>query len=51
MTAPRVRGNSKEIRRRRAVATVDQIDGFLLIRQVLGTESADAAARETGIPL
>ena len=48
---PRVRGSSEAVRRNRALAAVGQIDGLLLIRQVLGAESADAAAREIGIPL
>ena len=49
--APRVRGSSEVVRRDRALAAVGQIDGLLLIRQVLGPESADAAAREAGIPV
>ncbi len=49
--APRVRGNSEAVRRRRALAAVGHIDGLLLIRQILGVELADEAAREAGIPL
>ncbi len=48
---PRVRGSSEGVRRRRALAAVSQIDGLLLLRQVLGAETADAAAREAGVPL
>jgi AcrR family transcriptional regulator len=48
--APRVRGSSGAVRRRRALAAVGQIDGLLLLRQVLGAEPADAAAREAGVP-
>lgn len=47
--SPRVLGSTKEIRRRRALATVGQVDGLLLLRQVLGAEAADDAAREVGI--
>jgi len=46
---PRVLGSSKEIRRRRALATVAQIDGLLLVRLVLGSAAADEAVREAGI--
>lgn len=46
---PRVLGSTKEIRRRRALATVAQIDGLLLVRHVLGPASGDAAASEAGI--
>ena len=46
---PRVLGSTAEIRRRRALATVAQIDGLLLVRHVLGPASGDAAARESGI--
>ena len=49
--APRVRGSSEAVRRRRALAAVGQIDGLLLLRQILGAEPADAAAREAGFPL
>ena len=47
--APRVRGSSEAVRRRRALAAVGQIDGLLLLRQILGAEAADAAAREAGV--
>ena len=46
---PRVLGSTKEIRRRRALATVAQIDELLLVRHVLGPASGDAAASGTGI--
>jgi AcrR family transcriptional regulator len=46
---PRMRGSSPEVRRRRALATVAQIDGLLLVRQVLGSDAGDAAARESGV--
>jgi len=47
--APRMIGSRAEVRRRRALATVAQIDGLLLVRHVLGAVSGDAAAREVGI--
>ena len=47
--APRVLGSTPDVRRRRALATVAQVDGLLLIRLVLGAEAADAAAREAGV--
>jgi len=46
---PRVRGSSDTVRRRRALATVSQIDGLLLLRQIVGAEAADEAAREAGV--
>ncbi len=46
---PRTLGSSADIRRRRALATVAQIEGLLLVRQVLGAEAADVAARELGL--
>ncbi len=45
---PRTIGRSAAVRRRRALATVAQIDGLLLIRRVLGAAAADDAAREVG---
>jgi len=42
---PRVVGRTPEVRRRRALATVARVDGFLLVRQVLGAEAAEAAVR------
>ena len=47
--SPRMIGSSATIRRRRALATVGQIDGLLLVRHVLGADAGEAAARETGI--
>jgi AcrR family transcriptional regulator len=47
--AARTLGSSAEIRRRRALATVGQIDGLLLVRRVLGAEAGEVAAREAGI--
>jgi len=47
--APRMLGSNGDVRRRRALATVAQIDGLLLVRHVLGAASGDAAAREVGI--
>jgi len=47
--APRMLGSSATIRRRRALATVAQIDGLLLVRHILGANAGEAAARETGI--
>ena len=46
---PHVLGSSLEIRRRRALAAVAQIDGLLLIRHILGSDAANAAAHEIGI--
>jgi AcrR family transcriptional regulator len=46
---PRMLGRTIETRRRRALATIAQIDGLLLVRHVLGPASGDAAAREAGI--
>jgi AcrR family transcriptional regulator len=46
---PRMLGRTTNIRRRRALATVAQIDGLLLVRHILGPASGDAAAREAGI--
>lgn len=46
---PRVRGSTVAVRRRRALATVGQIDGLLLLRHVLGGEAADEAALAMGI--
>jgi AcrR family transcriptional regulator len=46
---PRVLGSTPEVRRRRALATVAQVDGFLLIRHALGAGPAEVAAREAGI--
>lgn len=45
---PRTVGSTVDVRRRRALATVAQIDGLLLLRRTVGTEAADAAARELG---
>jgi hypothetical protein len=47
--SPRVLGSSPTIRRRRALATVGQIDGLLLVRHVLGADAGEAAARGSGI--
>lgn len=46
---PRLTGSSLQIRRRRALATLAQIDGLLLLRLIAGPEAADAAARESGV--
>jgi AcrR family transcriptional regulator len=46
---PRTHGGSAETRRRRALATVAQIDGLLLVRRVLGADAGETAAREAGI--
>jgi len=46
---PRTLGSTPEVRRRRALATMAQIDGLLLVRQMLGPEAAEAATRETNI--
>ena len=45
---PRMRGADADVRRRRALTTVAQIDGLLLVRLVLGPEAGDTAAREAG---
>jgi AcrR family transcriptional regulator len=47
--APRMLGGRADVRRRRALATVAQIDGLLLVRLVLGAAAGDAAAREAGV--
>jgi len=47
--APRVVGSTPDIRRRRALATVAQVDGLLLLRLVLGADAADDAARQAGV--
>jgi len=46
---PKMRGSRPDLRRRRALAAVAQIDGLLLVRHVLGADAAAAAAREAGI--
>ena len=46
---PRVLGSTPDVRRRRALATVAQVDGLLLVRLVLGADAAAEAAREAGI--
>src|SRR5665213_1073189 len=46
---PRMLGSNATIRRRRALATLAYIDGLLLVRQVLGPEAAEDAAREAGV--
>ena len=46
---PRMLGASAEIRRRRALATMAQIEGLLLLRRVLGPDAAEAAALESGV--
>lgn len=46
--APRLRGSTPAVRRRRALAVMAQIDGLLLLRQMAGPDVADAAARELG---
>lgn len=45
---PRQLGSTPAVRRRRALAAVAQIDGLLLMRQILGPEAADLAAHESG---
>ena len=47
--APRTRGSTSDVRHRRALATVAQVDGRLLARHVLGGAAAEVAAREAGI--
>jgi AcrR family transcriptional regulator len=44
--APRTLGRTVGARRQRALATLAQIDGLLLLRQIGGAEAADAAARQ-----
>jgi AcrR family transcriptional regulator len=46
---PRMLGRTAKVRRSRALATVAQIDGLLLVRHVLGAAAAEAAAREAGL--
>jgi len=43
----RVAGKTVEDRRAKALALMAQIDGLLLLRQILGPKSADAAFRHT----
>jgi AcrR family transcriptional regulator len=45
----RVVGGSDEVRRRRALTIVAQLDGLLLVRRLLGPAAADEAAREAGV--
>jgi AcrR family transcriptional regulator len=47
--APRILGSTAAIRRRRSYALVAQIDGLLILRHVLGPETAEAAAKESGV--
>ena len=42
---PRTLGRTVDVRRRRALATVAQIDGLLLIRRILGPEAAETALK------
>ena len=44
--APRMVGSSADVRRRRALALLAQLDGLLLIRLAVGADAADAAFRE-----
>jgi len=46
---PRMLGGRADVRRRRALATLAQIEGLLLVRRTLGPEDGDAAAREAGV--
>jgi AcrR family transcriptional regulator len=46
---PRMLGSTALVRRRRALATLAHIDGLLLVRQVLGPDAAEVAARESGV--
>jgi AcrR family transcriptional regulator len=43
---PRIVGTTANVRRQRALATVAQLDGLLLVRGLLGAEAGDSAARE-----
>ena len=46
---PRTSGGDVDVRRGHALAVVAQVDGLLLVRRVLGTDAADAAARAVGV--
>jgi len=46
---PRMLAEHEGDRRRQALATLAQIEGLLLVRQMLGPEDGDAAAREAGV--
>jgi AcrR family transcriptional regulator len=47
--AARTLGRTAQIRRRRALAVLAQLDGLLLIRHTLGSSAAADAAREAGV--
>ena len=42
-------GASASVRRRNALAVIARVDGLLLVRQTLGTDAANDAARALGI--
>jgi len=46
---PRTLGSSADERRRRALGTLAHVDGLLMVRQVLGPEAAETAARASGV--
>jgi len=46
---PRMLGQRADVRRRRALATLAQVEGLLLVRQMLGPADGGAAAREAGV--
>jgi len=45
--APRMLGATADARHGRALATLAQIDGLLLLRQIVGGAAAETAARES----
>jgi AcrR family transcriptional regulator len=45
---PRIDGSTAEVRKKRALAFVAQLDGLLLIRQLAGLATANAAAAQLG---
>jgi AcrR family transcriptional regulator len=46
---PRTEGSTPAIRRRRALATLAQLDGLLLVRHIAGSEVGDQAAMGLGL--
>lgn len=46
---PRTLGESVEVQSARAIGVIAQLDGLLLVRNLLGSDAANLAAREAGI--
>lgn len=47
--APRTIGSDTATRRSRALSAIAQLDGLLLVRQLLGSDAGEQAAREAGV--